>query len=85
MNRSIANGKWQQFTGALAVRWGALTGDRLRVIHGRHRQMTGGLHVAYGMTQYALGKEMDGIQRRSRHAGPNRPPPAKDLLQKEVR
>ena len=66
MNRSIANGKWQQITGALAVRWGALTGDRLRVINGRHRQLTGGLHVAYGMAQDALGREMDGIERRSK-------------------
>ncbi|MEO8135955.1 MAG: hypothetical protein ABI831_18510 [Betaproteobacteria bacterium] len=67
MNSSIASGRWQQLKGALAVQWGALTGDRLRVINGRHQQLTGGLHVAYGIAKDQLARQINGIERRSVH------------------
>jgi len=46
MNLSIAKGNWQRLHGALLSVWGTLTGDPLRVVAGRHRQIAGRLHVA---------------------------------------
>jgi len=67
MNRNIAKGNWQRLKGALIAQWGALTGDHLRVIAGRHQQISGRLHIAYGVAQRELGRQMAGIHRQSQH------------------
>ena len=64
MNTNIAKGNWQRFKGALIARWGALTGDHLRVVAGRHQQISGRLHVAYGNAQQQLGRQMAQIHRK---------------------
>jgi uncharacterized protein YjbJ (UPF0337 family) len=66
MNSNIARGKWQQLKGAVSARWGHVTGDHLRVITGRHSQMVGGLHAAYGQAKDEIGHQIDGVHRRSR-------------------
>jgi len=64
MNANIAKGNWQRLKGTLIARWGSLSGDNLRVAAGRHQQITGRLHVAYGVAQQKLGRQMADIQRR---------------------
>jgi uncharacterized protein YjbJ (UPF0337 family) len=66
MNLSIAKGNWQRLHGALLSVWGTLTGDPLRVVAGRHRQIAGRLHVAYGIAQRELARQMGTIERRAR-------------------
>jgi uncharacterized protein YjbJ (UPF0337 family) len=66
MNSNIARGKWQQFKGAVTAQWGSITGDHLRVMAGRHLQMVGGLHAAYGQAKDEVGRQIDGVHRRSR-------------------
>jgi len=65
MNANIAKGNWQRLKGAVMARWGSLTGDRLRVASGRHQQIAGRLHVAYGVAQLQLKRQMASIERRS--------------------
>lgn len=66
MNHSIAKGHWQRLQGALLSSWGRLTGDPLRVVAGRHQQIAGRLHVAYGVAQRELARQMVTIERRAR-------------------
>jgi len=65
MNASIAKGHWQRLKGALSALWGSLTGDRLQVVYGRHQQISGRLHIAYGVAQLQLERQMTSIRRRS--------------------
>ena len=66
MYRNIAKGHWQRVKGALLSGWGALTGDHLRVVAGRHQQIAGRLHVAYGMAQRDLARQLTSVDRRAR-------------------
>jgi uncharacterized protein YjbJ (UPF0337 family) len=66
MNHSIAKGHWQRLKGALLAGWGKLTGDPLRVVAGRHQQIAGRLHVAYGVAQRELARQRMAIERRAR-------------------
>jgi uncharacterized protein YjbJ (UPF0337 family) len=66
--KNIAKGHWQRLKGALIARWGALTGDHLRVVAGRHQQIAGRLHIAYGVAQRELGRQLASIKRRSQSA-----------------
>jgi len=68
MNLNIAKGNWQRLKGALIARWGALMGDHLRIVAGRHQQIAGRLHIAYGIAQQELGRQMATVRRRSQHA-----------------
>jgi uncharacterized protein YjbJ (UPF0337 family) len=66
MNSDIARGNWQQLKGILTAQWGRVTGDRLRVVTGRHLQLAGRLRVVYGSAKVEIGRQIDGVQRRSR-------------------
>jgi uncharacterized protein YjbJ (UPF0337 family) len=66
MNISIARGKWQQFKGTVTAQWGHVTGDKLCVLTGRHRHMVGTLHAACGQAREDVGRQIDGVLRRSR-------------------
>ena len=66
MNGNIARGKWQQIKGALVSQWGRATGDHLLMMTGRHLQLVGGLGVACGQAKADIGRQIDGVQRRSR-------------------
>ena len=66
MNLTIANGYWQRLQGTLLAGWGKLTGDHLRVVAGRHQQIAGRLHVAYGVAQRELARQMVTVERRAR-------------------
>jgi uncharacterized protein YjbJ (UPF0337 family) len=66
MNLSIAQGSWQRLRGVLLAGWGKLTGDHLRVAAGRRQQIAGRLHVAYGVAQRELARQMVTIERRAR-------------------
>lgn len=65
MDSNIPRGKWQQFKGAVTAQWGHATGDHLRVMTGRHMQLVGGLHAAYGQAREEVGRQIDGVHRRS--------------------
>ena len=65
MNGNIARGRWQELRGTVAARWGRMTGDPLREVAGRHLQMVGRLDAACAQAQAAIGRELDGVQRRS--------------------
>lgn len=65
MNSSVAQGRWQQFKGALEAHWGQVTGDPLSVLVGRHRQRVGKLHAATALAQNDIAREIERIQRRS--------------------
>lgn len=66
MNPNIAKGHWQRLKGALQARWGMLTRDHLRIAAGRHQQIAGRLHIAYGVAQRELARQMTSIERRAR-------------------
>jgi uncharacterized protein YjbJ (UPF0337 family) len=66
MNINIAKGHCQRLKGALVARWGILTGNRLRVAAGRHQQIAGRLHIAYGIAQRELARQIMTVERRSR-------------------
>lgn len=65
MNRLIARGTWQQFRGAITAQWGQVTGDHLRVTAGRHLQKMGGMDAACGRALDEVGRQIDGVHRRS--------------------
>jgi len=66
MNCNIVRGSWQQFKGTVTVLWGQATGDPPRVMTGRHLQMVGGLDAACGQAKDEVGRQIDGVHRRSR-------------------
>lgn len=66
MYSNIAKGHWQRLKGVVVAGWGALTGDHLRVVAGRHQQIAGRLHVAYGMAQRELSRQMTSVEGRPR-------------------
>ena len=68
MNIRIAKGNWQRLKGALIAQWGVLTGDHLRIVAGRHQQISGRLHVAYAIAQQELGRQMPSVRRPGHHA-----------------
>lgn len=65
MNSNIAQGNWQQIKGAVIAQWGRATGDRSRVHAGRHLQMMGAMHAAYGRVKDEVGRQIDRVVRRS--------------------
>ena len=66
MNGNIARGRWQEFKGTLIAQWGHATGDPLRVLTGRHLQLVGALHAECGHAKVEIGRQIDGVHRRSR-------------------
>ena len=66
MNHDRIAGKWKQFSGALRERWGELTGNRLRVIAGRHDQRAGKAQELYGSKKAEAQRELKEFLRRNR-------------------
>jgi len=66
MNHDRIEGKWKQFSGALRERWGELTGNRLRVIAGRHDQHAGKAQELYGIKKAEAQRELKEFLHRNR-------------------
>lgn len=66
MNHDRIAGKWKQVSGALRAQWGELTGNRLRVIAGRHDQRAGKAQELYGIKKAEAQRELKEFLRRNR-------------------
>lgn len=72
MNRDRLEGKWKQVSGHLRERWGALTGDRVSVVAGRHDQRAGLYQEQYGLAREEGERQLRDFLRRNREWDPTR-------------